>query len=430
MDSNSVAMSWGLFGAAVAVGCYYYWPKNQNRPDRSREDAQHAGRRKRNEQEGRGRQIRRPSPERSGDTTKAESTATDRIPSSGNEVTRKRKAQTKDIPPTPAVVVQAEEPEEIDMSTKQWAEQMLQARKGYDLTSAKNKEQRVRTVKQSSALNTPVLSSGSSHAGGEGDDDASPIPSPSYDAGDVSDMLEPKAAGPSTLRVTAPLKPQKERVAKKPKEEDIETKKQRQNRQKVEERRLQREAEEKERKALEEKQRRTAREARGEPAKNGMQASKPPASNAWSERTSAPVNGSAATPEANGTRNAPLLDTFDAESNSSSNGYPEPSTSATSTTSAGAAQWDHDIPSEEDQIAQAMRQSEDESGWTTVAQPKKQKKKSAPEASGTEQVLTNKTNVMPAKPATNGKPVGFQALDVEYEQRTDADPNDASNWDA
>ncbi len=75
-----------------------------------------------------------------------------------------------------------------------------------------------------------------------------------------------------------------------------------------------------------------------------------------------------------------------------------------------------------------MKQSEDESGWTTVAQPKKQKKKTG--NAEVEPALTNTTNIPAAKPTTNGKPTGFQALDVEYEQRTDADPNDASNWDA
>jgi hypothetical protein len=318
-------------------------------------------------------------------------------------------------------VVQANEPEEMDMSTKQWAEQMLQARKGQDLTSTKNKEQRVKTVKQRSAVNTPNLSSGSSQA----DDDASPARSPELKAGDVSDMLEPVASGPSVLRVTAPSKPQKEKVVRQKKEEDVETKKQRQNRQKAEERKLQQEADERARKILEEKQRRAAREARGEPARNGMQTSKPPTTNAW---TAKPANGTPTPPATNVSHTAPLLDTFDVESNSSSNGGLEASTAATSTTSGGRKSWDLELPSEEDQLAQAMRQSEDESGWTTVAQPKKQKKKTVTVEA--EPVLTNKTNISAVKPTTNGKPTGFQALDVQYAQRTDADPNDASNWDA
>ena len=431
MDNYSVATSWALFGAAALVGCYYYWPKDDRRGDRYREDAQHAARRRRAEQEGRGRQQRRASPERSNETQQGASTAAERIPQSGKEVPRKRKAQTKEVPqtqPAPAVVVHADEPEEMDTSTKQWAEQMLQARKGADLSTTKNKEQRVKTVKQSSALNTPVLSSGSSQAG---DDDLSPAVSPDLNAGDVSDMLEPVASGPSTLRVTASSKPQKEKTVRQQREEVAETKKQRQNRQRVEERRLQREVEEKERKALEEKQRRAAREARGEPAKNGIQVSKPPADNAWNQTQPAPVNGTTAAPAVNGENNTPLLDTFDVESNSSSNGGLAASTAATSTASGGAAQSDHALPSEDEQMAQAMRQSEDESGWTTVAQPKKQKQKQKPSnAEPVEPVLTNKTNVPAATHAPNGKPVGFQALDVEYEQRTDADPNDASNWDA
>ena len=243
-------------------------------------------------------------------------------------------------------------------------------------------------------------------------------------------MLEPVAPGPSTLRVTAPTKPQKQPVARQPKDEEVETKRQRQNRQKVEERRLQREADEKERKMAEEKQRRMAREARGEPAKNGMQAPKPPTSNAWSSGTSSATTTTTAIPTGNGNQNAPLLDTFDVESNSSSNGGLEASTAATSTTS-GAPKWDQDLPSEEDQIAHAMKQSEDESGWTTVAQPKKQKKRpTSGETGGAEPVLTNKTNMPSSKSTANGKPKGFQGLEVQYEQRPDADPSDASNWDA
>lgn len=281
-------------------------------------------------------------------------------------------------------------------------------------------------MKQSSALNTPVLSSGSSQAGAEADDDMSPAVSPSLNAGDVSDMLEPVASGPSTLRLIAPTKPQKEKVVRQPKEEVVETKKQRQNRMKVEERRLQREEEEKERKKLEERQRRMAREARGEPARNGIPVSKPPAVNAWTAPP--PVNDGPLI--VNGS-NPPLLDTFDAESISSSNGGLDASTGPTSTSSGAAAQWDQDLPSEEDQMAQAMKQSESETGWTTVAQPKKQKKTATNgNILNAASVFSNKTNVPSTKPVMNGTPKGFQALEVQYEQRADADPNDASNWDA
>lgn len=412
MDNYSVATSWAIFGVAAAAGIYYYWPTDQRRGDRYREDAQHAGRRQRGEPTTRGRQPRRPSQEAG---VEGESDAIEQTSQSGTENLRKRKVQAKEpAQAAPAVAVPADEPEEIDMSTKQWAEQMIKARKGDDLTSTKSKEQRLKTVKQNNAVDTPILSSGPSQA----DADTSPVQSPGVNTGDVSDMLEPAAAGPSVLRVTGSSKPQKEKTPRQPKEEVVETKKQRQNRQKIEERKLQQAADENARKILEEKQRRAAREARGEPAKNGLPASQAPGTNAWAAK---PPNGTP-TPSAA----APLLDTFDVESNSSSNGG-QPSTAATST-SGGRQSWDLELPSEEAQLAQAMKQSEDESGWTTVEQPKKQKKK--PANNEPEPILANKTNCPAVKPTTNGKPVGFQALDVQYEQRADADPSDASNWDA
>ena len=222
----------------------------------------------------------------------------------------------------------------------------MQARKGADLTAPKGKENRTRTVKQNSAKDDHLLSSGSSLTGAEADDDMSPVTSPTINAGNVNDMLEPAAPGPNTLRLTPAKQPQRQPAAKQAKEVATETKKQRQNRKKVEERREQREAEEKERKALEEKQRRAAREARGEPAKNGLGVSKAPATNSWA--AGAPVTNGVS---ANGDKSAPLLDTFDAESSGSSTGGMGASTAATSTTEAGAPQWDYEHASEEEQLA-------------------------------------------------------------------------------
>ncbi|KAI7618236.1 hypothetical protein KC319_g19148, partial [Hortaea werneckii] len=120
---------------------------------------------------------------------------------------------------------------------------------------------------------------------------------------------------------------------------------------------------------------------------------------------------------------------------------------ATSTTDADTLQQRaRDDVSEEEQMAQVMRESGDDSGWTTVAQPKKQKGKKHAEDGEVNGVSTptepvpapapkpapvSKPAPAPAKPAmVNGKPKGFQALTDEYEQRTNVDPNDASNWDA
>ena len=133
MDSYSVATSWALFGAAVVGGCYYYWPTDQRRPNRYREDAQHAGRRRRNDQDERGRLQRRSTPDHSNDGSLTASTAAEPSSQKGNEITRKRKVVTKEAPQaqaTPSVVVQPDEPEEIDMNTKQWAQQMVQGEEG------------------------------------------------------------------------------------------------------------------------------------------------------------------------------------------------------------------------------------------------------------------------------------------------------------
>ena len=85
----------------------------------------------------------------------------------------------------------------------------------------------------------------------------------------------------------------------------------------------------------------------------------------------------------------------------------------------------------------AMKQSEDESGWTTVAVPKKQQKKKAvsegivaTSTASNEPVVNGKHTAPVATHAVNGKPKGYQALEVEYEQRSNADPTDVSNWDA
>ncbi|KAK5132901.1 hypothetical protein LTR08_008347 [Meristemomyces frigidus] len=434
MDSTwQAAQNWLLFaGVAGGLG-YYYWSQNKTAQTTATTN------RRRSVQEPLPKAKRRALPEQTKPDSKVAPKA---APKASNEGTKKRKGQTQQQPQaqlTPTVVVQDEQAgeEEIDMSTRQFAEQMSKARKGNDLSAPKGSNQKPRTVKTGNAVTAPELSSASSQAGADADDDLTPAGSPAMHAGDVSDMLEPATKGPSTLRLTGSAKPQKERVAKQSKADDVETKKQRQNRAKKDQQRLEREAEEKERKGHEEKQRRAAREARGEPSKNGMVASKPPTSSIWTAPKSAQPTSENAAPAVNGSSSAPLLDTFDVESSASSNGGKTPSTAATSTTDAEYAKRDHDSLSEEDQMAMAVKQSEDESGWTTVAMPKKQqKKKPSADEDGTGSSTPVEAKPAPKaapavrKPAVNGKPNGFQALEDQYEQRADVDSNDPENWDA
>lgn len=260
------------------------------------------------------------------------------------------------------------------------------------------------------------LSAASSNTGAEADDDTSPTVSPKVNPSgrDVSDMLEPQ--GPkSVLKINAsdkparPSKPQQQRT-----ESATESKKQRQNRKKKEEEKAAREAAEEERKKLLEQQRRTAREARGESARNGLQAAQAPASNAWS-------NGSApaAKPTLIGSQ---LLDTLDnvSEVTPSQGGVTNGTTKYTN------------LPSEEDQLRMAM----EESAWTTV--PKGGRKKTKKEAeegsdSGAPEatqapvpVKAAPVKAAPTKKVENTKPAA--RFDVLSQQTTDVgDPRD-SDW--
>ena len=390
-DSWAVATNWLFMAGIIGVAGAYYLYLN---PTKSMQRARGAS-----------RSDRRPS---------LQSLLGQGEKEAQNESAKPKKKKTQKKPqapapqqqPAPEITVQDEKPEkESDLSAAQFAQRMTQARQGSKLAAPKNKESRVKTVKQNSAQGTPGLSSGSSQAGetgAEADDDLSPVASPAMNGGDVSDMLEPKASGPTSLRLTAPSKPQQERKQKQAKEEVVEGKKARQNRKKVEERRLAREEEEKSRKALEEKQRRSAREARGEPARNGIPVPSAPVNNPWQERnagTDADTRSSAPT---NAPSNAPLLDTFDADSTSSSADGMKASTTATS-------------ESEDQQMARAMKESEDESGWTTVAVPKKQQKKGQDSGDATPQENTQPKSkpAAPVKPIINSKPSGYAALNVD-----------------
>lgn len=374
---------WQSWGVAIAIGgglYYYYTHKEAPKPNKTRaasiSDAsqQPAKLTKRRTEP----KLRR----KTEDSTTPEISSTelasraDAAVSTATESSKKRKAAKK-VPEAktsaPAVTVAANDVDTTEEDdNKAWAQQLAQLKKGTNLAPPTRTDSRNRTVKQSAAGATPTFSSASSN-GAEADDDLSPAMSPSFTAGDVSDMLEAPTPGPTTLRLTDPANPVK---ARQPRQQaafqEQETKKQRQNRKKKEEARLQREAEEQQRQALLEKTRRAAREARGEPAKNGMAASKPPTNSAWAAQAAARVT-EAPTVATSGSNNGPLLDTFDqdAESTASSSGALANSTAATST----VTNFDNELPSEEDQLTLAKKLSSDESGWNTVPKGRKQKKK-------------------------------------------------------
>lgn len=422
MDGWQVAQNYLGFAALVGgIGGYYYYTTKRSQPAPT-------GSRRRSTNDFKIKSDRRPSVQQreaaqSSAASEKEGKQADASSTKKRKAPKKPQAEKPQAQPVPEVVVNDEKPEkESDISIAQFAQGMTQARQGHKLAAPKGKENRIKTVKQSSARDTPVLSYGSSQGGGEtgaeADDDMSPAASPALNSGDVSDMLEAAPSGPTTIRLTAPLNPQKERAPKQAKEQVVESKKARQNRKKVEERRIQREAEEKDRKALEEKQRRSAREARGEPARNGIPVAHAPTNNPWEEKNAATAATVQTGAPVNGGLNGPLLDTFDAESTGSSTGGLEASTTATSTTEANPSQYGN----EDAQLAKAMKESEDESGWTTVSVGKKQPKKRG-DSSGEATPMEKPKISSPVKPTFNtniSKPTGFSALNAD----------DPENWDA
>ena len=145
MDSYQVALSWSLFGAAAVGCCYYYWPGQDSRGTRRREDPDHTRGRRMADQDGKQRLNKR-----SSELDLSNTTASKGGLQNGNASTRKRKVQTKEVASTqetPAVPVQSDDREETDNSTRAFAERMAQTQKGTTLSSNKSKEQRVKTVK-------------------------------------------------------------------------------------------------------------------------------------------------------------------------------------------------------------------------------------------------------------------------------------------
>lgn len=228
-------------------------------------------------------------------------------------------------------------------------------------------------------------------AGADASDDSSSASSPVRSAPkapsgkDVSDMLGSSGSAANVLSIKASDKPAK---VSKPKAQKVETpqetKKQRQNRQKVEAQKAQREEDEKARQVLLEKQRRTAREARGEPAKNGV-AAKLPSNNPWAGQSS---GGAVQAPSSAPT--GQLLDTFDVASTASSSATNGTINTPDTVSNNGSY---NGLPSEEEQLRLAM---EDDSAWTTIPKGgKKQKVAQVAEESNT----PSAASLQPVKPA-------------------------------
>jgi len=258
---------------------------------------------------------------------------------------------------------------------REFARQLSSTHAGHTFSGKKAEEKRAKSVKQSKAEQgaKPAAAPVATQAE-DADDDLSPQASPAVEAApsssnDVSDMLEPSAAGPSVLRLTGTdAVKAKQNKTKAP--EVVESKKQRQNRKKAEAAKAAREEDEKERKGLLEQQRRTARIAEGRAAKDGSSFVAAQQGNAWTAQDEPSANP------------IPLLDTFDA------------------TPAAAPAKKQKDVapvkPVQQDQF-EAVPQ-EDEDIWSEV-KTKKKSKQSAPAATSPQ---AEPVTAAASKPAING----------------------------
>lgn len=345
----NTAFGWALVLGVTGVSYYYYnQGASHRRPPRNI----------------RATSTRESDPQRSrAKRASVQSNASDGASSSkqSEKAQNRQKKPKSDAParPVPVISTTYTEPEPEDNS---WVQELANKQKGTTFTASKRSSTKQKTVKQNSANRVAAEISGetSTTGGADADDDLSPAVSPGLPStenpvainGDVQDMLEAPAPGPSVLRITKPEETLPLSRTPKPKapQQPEDSKKQRQNRKKVEDRKAQREEEEKIRRVQLEKQLRTARESRGEPAKNGL-APKAPATNAWDKTkhtpVQAPVNG-----------NGGFLDTFESEAAE----VPKPKAVTNGTNS---TDWtSRPLPSEEEQMR--IIAENDDSAWTTV----------------------------------------------------------------
>lgn len=314
-------------------------------------------------------------------------------------------------------------------SNREFARQLASVKQGTKFTGKAKDETRQKSVKQSRAEELPVsgdsgvaISAPSSTAGIDADDDRSSAASPVLGAtvaGNVDDMLEKPAPGPTVLRLTPSTEEKKPVKTKAKAAEPVETKKQRQNRKKAELAKAVREEAEADRKVKLEAQRRTARVAEGRAAKDGSAFMAAQAkSNAWKGN-----GGKPAAAESNGFLPSQPLDTFDP------NAVQPAKAKSAAPSAAKTDDWISSLPSEEEQME--MLRKEEEDSWSTV-KPKARKAKTAEQAENGQATAAVKT---PAAATSNGvasksqgkaftQKSAFAALSTETEEAAEE-----AEWD-
>jgi len=376
---QTTAASYAVLGA-VCYSAWYYYNKGNNRQ---------------------GAQVQRNTTPRQLDSPHKPENKSSR----GKQREEKQKAgsrkpkQSETHQPTYTASADNTEQDNEKDSDRAFAESLRKTQKGTTFASSKDSKPRIKSVKPSTGNKTPELSASSSTTGPEADEEASSghtVPLGATDAETApiafeDDMGVEKPKNHASITITPSNKPERQAQPKKQSSSlEVETKKQRQNRKKAEEARLAREEIEGVRRQAMEKQRREARIAEGRAAKDGTAsgtASYKPTSNAWTSSAAPAVQAP--------TEDAPLLDTMNTNTNGSSadkltknlsgmsgaNGVPGNSGSQTNGTATSAKANYENLPSEEEQM-RILKEQDD--NWTTVAKPKKGKKKQNGIAGGSE----------------------------------------------
>jgi hypothetical protein len=248
------------------------------------------------------------------------------------------------------------------------------------------------------------------------------------EAGNVSDMLEKPAPGPSILRLTdTEDKTPNKAVKPKAPEQSNPSKKSRQNRKKAEAIKAEKEEAEKERQVKLEAQRRLARQSEGRAAQDGSGFMAAKAANkAW---TGNGINGKAhSQPNTNGFNPVQLLDTSESSA-------VRADTSKSSATDR-ADDWLSSLPSEEEQMEMLRK----EEAWSTVKTKPRKGKKTGTEAEKHDENAKPGSSVAPktAEPAksvqnaastNNHRPARPFKQQSSFAALSPAEPEEEAEWD-
>ncbi|KAK1837223.1 hypothetical protein QBC39DRAFT_5582 [Podospora conica] len=355
----STLIGWSVI---VSIGAYIYWTNQSKQPIHSATKSK--------------KKLEHTPPSRKEPKEKAKRQRTEAFANENKAAQTKPKAAETYSAPSRSPDYSSD-----DVDNKEFARRLASVKQGTSLSASKKDEKRQKSVKQSraQAIDKPAAngnkkaSAPSSTAGADADDDESPVASPEVvaaDAGDVTDMLEPKSAGPAVLRLTDTEKTKKqEKKAKVP--EKVETKKQRQNRQKAEAAKAAREEAEKDRQVALENQRRLARISEGRAAKDGSAFMAAQAvQSVWKDDgantklSSSNANGATADEPLNTFSDKPAVPVKPAKA--------APPVKAANPTHAKSETWISSLPSEEEQL-ELIRGQDD--SWSTVTTKKAKTKK-------------------------------------------------------